>query len=266
MARAHRRDALRRLYLEFFELAERKRRWSVFDDIPWDAIDRSRNESGRALCAETFCGIEMYLPDYVSTGIDLVRDSFGQAWFHANWGYEESKHGLALREWLLRSGQRTPEEMCAFEDAVLATRWDLPFATAEQMTAYGLIQETTSLVSYRNELAHAERAGDDVLCKIYGLIARDEAAHASFYSDVYALLLEEDRPRACADLARVFARFKMPGAGLPDYAARIALVERRGMDRERFFADVWMRVLRRLGLTRADLRRAAAALPAPPDR
>jgi hypothetical protein len=32
-----------------------------------------------------------------------VRGSRGRAWFHANWGYEESKHSMALGDWLLRS-------------------------------------------------------------------------------------------------------------------------------------------------------------------
>ena len=33
------RDKIYRAYLEFFEVAERKRRWNMFDDIPWDALD-----------------------------------------------------------------------------------------------------------------------------------------------------------------------------------------------------------------------------------
>ena len=53
----------------------------------------------------------MYLPDYVAGGINVVRKSFGQAWFQANWAYEESKHSLALTEYLLRSGKRTDEQM-----------------------------------------------------------------------------------------------------------------------------------------------------------
>jgi acyl-[acyl-carrier-protein] desaturase len=261
VAGSARREAVRKLYLEFFELAERKRRWSVFDDVPWDMMNVEFNDPDRALCAETFCGIEMYLPDYVSTGINLVRDSFGQAWFHANWAYEESKHGLVLREWLVRTGQRTPDEMGAFEQAVLARRWELPFSTPEQMTAYGLIQETTALVSYKIELEHARQSGDPVLDRIYSLIARDEAAHASFYARVYALLLEEDRTRACADLADVFAGFTMPGDGLvPDYDRRLGVVQRRGMDRERFFTDVWTRILHGLGVTRGELRRASRVL------
>ncbi|MBI3784027.1 MAG: acyl-ACP desaturase [Deltaproteobacteria bacterium] len=43
-----------RTYLEFFEVAERKRRWNVFDDIPWADLDASTNTEQRARCIETF--------------------------------------------------------------------------------------------------------------------------------------------------------------------------------------------------------------------
>ena len=55
----------------------------------------------------------MYLPDYVSQGINLLRQNFGAAWFAANWGYEESKHALTLRHWLIKSGHRTEDQMLA---------------------------------------------------------------------------------------------------------------------------------------------------------
>src|SRR5688572_5025615 len=113
------RERVYRLYMEFFELAEKNRRWSVFDDVPWDQIDPTKTDEEAALNAETFVGVEMYLPDYVSSGINIVRDTFGQGWFQANWGYEESKHALVLREFLLRCGKRTKEQMFDYEKRIL---------------------------------------------------------------------------------------------------------------------------------------------------
>src|SRR6476646_10133680 len=104
-------EKIYREYMTFFEHAEKSRRWSVFDDIPWEKATESPHDEQLALCAETFCGVEMYLPDYVAGGINIVRESFGQAWFQANWAYEESKHALSLTEYLLRSGKRTDEQM-----------------------------------------------------------------------------------------------------------------------------------------------------------
>jgi len=40
--------------------------------------------------------VEMYLPDYIAKALPLIRKNKGWAWFHANWGYEESRHSIAL--------------------------------------------------------------------------------------------------------------------------------------------------------------------------
>jgi len=56
------RDAMYRAYMEFFEIAERKRRWNLWDDIPWDRLDPSRNNEADAIRLETFCGVELYVP------------------------------------------------------------------------------------------------------------------------------------------------------------------------------------------------------------
>ena len=94
------------LFRDFFDLAERRRRWRVADDIPW-------NECNPALkpviadVVETFCAVELYLPDYSAKILPKVRHSKSRSWFYANWGYEESKHSLVLQEWLMRSGHRT---------------------------------------------------------------------------------------------------------------------------------------------------------------
>src|SRR5215210_7671052 len=127
-------EKLYREYLAFFEKAEREH---------------------LALCAETFCSVEMYLPDYVAGGINVVRNYFGQAWFQANWGYEESKHSLALTHYLIRSGKRTEGEMFDLQNKIFAKKWDLPFSTARQMTFYGCVQEMATFVIY---VKHRERA------------------------------------------------------------------------------------------------------------
>ena len=105
----------------------------------------------------------MYLPDYIGGGINILRDTFGQAWFHANWGYEESKHALSLREYLTRSGQRTSEQMFAYEKAVLAEKWEPPFMSPRQMSFYGAIQEQATVMMYKHRREWARTRGNKVL-------------------------------------------------------------------------------------------------------
>lgn len=248
-----------REYMTFFEKAERERRWNVFQDIPWDRVNRDASEE-LALCAETFCSVEMYLPDYVSNGINLVRSYFGQAWFQANWAYEESKHSLTLMQYLLRSGKRTEEQLTDLQHTILAKQWNLPFHTPRQMTFYGCVQEMATFVIY---VKHRERAGvenDECLRTIYDYIARDEIAHCRFYQSVIKVLLEEDREGTLADMAHVFANFEMPGVGIvPDYDSRILKMREAGIDRNVFIQKVYMPILKYLGVSRHEMLAAQRA-------
>ena len=104
-----------RLYRDFFDKAEKRRRWSIPDDIPWNQCNRHLHPAV-ADVVESFCAVELYLPDYIAKALPMIRANRGWAWFHANWGYEESKHSLAMSDWLLHSGMRTEEqlaEICA---------------------------------------------------------------------------------------------------------------------------------------------------------
>jgi acyl-[acyl-carrier-protein] desaturase len=247
-------ERIYREYMSFFEKAEKHRRWSVFDDIPWDKIDSCPRDETLARCAETFIGVEMYLPDYVGKGINIMRDCFGRAWFMANWGYEESKHALSLREYLRKTGQRTDEQIVDYEREILGKEWNLPFSTARQMSCYGLVQELTTYVFYKKHKQLALKKGDELLAAIYGFIARDEVAHFGFYGSVTRVLLEEDREGTLRDLAHVFKNFTMPAYDLvPDYDERVKLMREAGVDRNAFVSEVWLPALKAVGVSRSEL-------------
>ena len=52
------RDKAYQAYLEFLETAEKKRRWSIFDDVPWDALIASKPSERKAQSVEIFCAEE----------------------------------------------------------------------------------------------------------------------------------------------------------------------------------------------------------------
>ncbi|HLH77940.1 MAG TPA: acyl-ACP desaturase [Candidatus Binataceae bacterium] len=216
------RDEVYRIYLDFLEVAEKKRRWSVFDDIPWNQLDQARIPAEIGNRLEIFCAEEMYVPDYSSNGLELCRSMFGMAWFQATWACEESKHALALREYLTRSRLRSEAEFSALEDKVFAGHWQLPFSRARQMACYGALQEAATFLAYKTQRELARQSCDPVLEAIFFNLGRDEAAHAGFYRAVLDLELALDRPGTVSDLAYVLANFKMPGDGLiEDYRERL---------------------------------------------
>ncbi len=257
------REKMYRLYLEFFEVAERKRRWKVFDDIPWDKLDRSLNSERKAAMVETYCAEEMYLPDYTSEGSGMLRAMFGAAWFQSCWSYEESKHGLAFREYLTRSGLRSESQFAALEEDVFSKVWRLPFPTQRQMMCYGAIQEAATYLAYKAQRERAGSEGDVVLEAIFGFISRDEAAHAGFYRSGIEIELAEDRPGTIADLAHVISHFKMPGDGLiPDYHERLR-AGGGGITPRVFLEGALLPMLKTLGTSRLELK-AARPMRAPP--
>ncbi|HEY7182554.1 MAG TPA: acyl-ACP desaturase [Blastocatellia bacterium] len=261
------REKIYRAYCEFFDTADKKRRWNPFNDIPWDKINPALNTEDDAICLETFCGVELYVPDYTSNAFNLTRNLFGAAWFEASWGYEESRHALAYREYLIRSGLRTEEQYNAFEDQIFGKVWKLPFQTRRQMNCYGALQESATYLIYATQREKARRNGNEVLDKIYFLISRDEAAHRGFYQKLLQFELEEDREGALEDLAMVAFNFQMPGVGLiPEYDERLKILG-VGISPQYFLQHGVFPLLRAVGTSRAELvkagRRARAKDVAP---
>lgn len=237
-------DAYYRLYRDFLSKAERKRRWSLDDDIPWEQVNRNVDPN-IALVVESFCAVELYLPDYMARNLPRMRDRKGRAWFYANWGYEESKHSLALGDWLIKSGARTEEQIADLEGRVFAHEWHLPSDSPLGMVMYGMVQELATWLNYRNLKHHADRHGDPALSKLLGYICRDERAHSNFYQQITEMYLERDRPGTIEQLRRVVASFNMPALHLlADSRQRTAAVQALGIfSQDIYFRDVVRPVL-----------------------
>src|SRR6202161_2548951 len=101
------REQAYRIYLEFLGTAENKRRWNIFNDVPWEKLDSGMATDQVGDRVEIFCPEALYVPDYSSKGLDLTRSIFEMASFQTCWASEESLHGLAFREYLTRSGLRS---------------------------------------------------------------------------------------------------------------------------------------------------------------
>ena len=250
------RDSVNRLYIDFLETAEKKRHWSIFDDIPWDALDGADIADNTANSIEIFCTEELYVPDYTIGGLTMLRTMFGLAWFQTRWAFEESLHGLVFRNYLTRSGMRSETDLAAIETRVSDQAWAMPYETPREMACYGAIQEGATYTAYKAQKDKAAAAGDSVLEAIFFHVGRDEAAHGGFYRAIVGLELSRDRQGTIADLARVLATFKMPGDGLiPDYRNRLAN-SGAGISARAFLERVVWPLLTTLQIGRAEIKTA----------
>jgi acyl-[acyl-carrier-protein] desaturase len=246
------------LYRAYFDRAEKKRRWSLQDDIPWDQCNRSLNPA-IADVVESFCAVELYLPDYVDNAMTVFRSHRGWAWFYANWGYEESKHSLALGDWLLRSGSRSEEELTDLQGIVLKHTWNMPQDSAIGMIIYAMVQELATGLNYRNLRRHVDEEGDPALSKLLGYLSVDEQAHHSFFLQAVKLFLQHDREATLVELYKVLHQFSMPVIyQMFDGHARVEAIKAlRVFDDQLYFEKVYQPVLAALSVTRQELRRYA---------
>ena len=248
-------EAYYRLYREFFDMAEKRRRWSLADDIPWDQVSNAVSPE-IANVVEVFCAVELYLPDYIAQILPVIRASRGRAWFHANWGYEESKHSMALGDWLLRSGHRTEEQMADMEQQLFGNEWNLPYGSPLGMVLYAMTQELATWLHYRNLRNLVGEKTDPALFKALTLISTDERAHHDFYRRVAQIYLEHDRQGTLELMREVFNNFAMP-------AVYFLAESKQSQDRIRslnifneeiYYKDVLRPILDKLGVNWSELR------------
>jgi acyl-[acyl-carrier-protein] desaturase len=253
-------DSVYRIYLDFLETAEKKRHWSVFDDIPWDKLNVSKATEIDAQRIEIFCSEELYVPDYSCKALELSRSIFGAAWFQTRWAYEESKHGLVFREYLNRSGLRSETEIEALAADVFSKIWTLPYETPRQMACFGALQEGATYLAYRAQKECARCAGNQVLEAIFHFVGRDEAAHGGFYRAMIETELSKDHQGTVADLANVLCTFKMPGDGLiPNYRQRLQM-SGAGVSPRVFLEHVVRPLLSGLRISRHEFKQAQCAI------
>lgn len=241
-------------YREYFDMAEKKRRWNVRNDIPWDKVNKDVDPV-IADVVQTFCMVELYLPDYLSKQLPQVRDNRGRAWMLANWGYEESKHSMVLEDWLVRSGHRSEKQMGEIADGVFDREWELKYHGPLASVIYTMMQELATQLNYRNLRAVAG-GRCPALDKVLELVMIDEAAHAQFFRRLVTIYLETDRERTLSEFKMVANTFSMPADSLlADGRRRVAAVkELKIFDEQVFYQEVFEPLLQRLGLKKADLR------------
>ncbi len=215
--------------VKYLKLAEEKRRWNVFNDIAWHEANPKTDET-LAHCVETFCAVEMYLPDFTSKMLHMIRRSRGRAWFHVNWGYEESKHSMTLEAWLLASGHRTEEQRQKFEKELLEAEWELPFDHPRQMVCYTMIQELATFWNYRNLEKMATQQKDWALVGALRLISVDERVHYNFFRNTVKEWMKHDEAGTVDDLKYVFEHFTMPGkTQIPRYDESAKILAKTGI-------------------------------------
>jgi len=140
---------------------------------------------------------EEALPTYESwlfaiTDMPNTPDSAWTKW-NRGWTSEENRHGDLLNRYLFLSGRVNMREMEASTHYLIADGFDLQTDMDPYRSfVYTSYQETATQISHRRVAQIAKREGDNVLAKLCGYIAGDEARHAKVYKSFVSQIFEVD--------------------------------------------------------------------------
>jgi acyl-[acyl-carrier-protein] desaturase len=178
-----------------------------------------------------------------------LDDAWG-AWVN-RWTVEESRHGIALRDYLLVTRAVDPNalEMARIQQVTAG------FSPGQQgqgsvrpesmldALVYVTFQELATRVSHRNTGRACEESIADQLLR---RVAADENLHMIFYRGVAAAALDIAPDAAMHSICRILVNFQMPGFSIPNFRRNAVKIAVGGIyDVRQHLDDVVLPVLRK---------------------
>ncbi len=145
---------------------------------------------GDTITEEALPTYEAWLMDI--EGIDSKNPEGWSRWVRA-WTAEENRHGDLLNKYLYLSGRVNMREMEISTQYLINDGFDTRTGRDPYRSfVYTTFQELATNVSHRRVATLAKKTGNDLLAKICGVIAADEARHANAYLDFVKRIFEMD--------------------------------------------------------------------------
>ena len=246
------------LYRWYVAKSQAQRNWNADKSFDWHTF-RKDHSPEMVKILEGFFAVEQYVPDYVSTLLQVIRKSHGRSHFHIRWGSEEERHADLWYNAVLFSGQRSGDWLRSYMHDLRGQDWKLPWEDPIHMVFYTVFQERATQINYLRTAVIARgqstnpifaNDADPVLLQASKMIAADEAAHYNFFLEGARLFMYYYPAESIEAMADVIKHFSMPAAGIiPNYAEFAEVVYRAGIYGPRDFAkDVVQVALSNLGV------------------
>jgi acyl-[acyl-carrier-protein] desaturase len=207
--------------------------WAYHEYLPLDELRADPQAlpklSPRTLLAvETALFTEVNLP-WFTTGLSATfKGSLAPLQeFVFDWTAEEDQHAMLLETYLLFGDNGDHRERARLRKLIIRQGWEPPVQDHIQAIAYTATQELATRAFYQR-VAAVCREEDPLLARALNRLAKDETLHYAFYKDAVKAHLEVE-PNFVEPLARMLMEFEMPGADMPDYAMRDAILRREGV-------------------------------------
>ena len=215
------------------------RPWQPHDYVPWSegrnfaflgGSDWTPEESRLDPVARTALVVNLLTEDNLPSYHREIATRFGRdgAWgsWVGQWTAEEGRHGIALRDYLVVTRAVDPVRLEELRMLHMTAGYDSGDKTALQALAYVSFQELATRVSHRNT---GRCTGDPVAEQLLARIAQDENLHMVFYRNLVAAAFEIAPDATMAAVRDEVLGFRMPGAGMPDYARNAVTIAKAGI-------------------------------------
>jgi acyl-[acyl-carrier-protein] desaturase len=229
--------------------------WQPHDYIPWSrgrdfaflgGEDWKPEDSQLDPVAKTAMTVNLLTEDNLPSyhreiATRLSRDGAWGQWV-GRWTAEEARHGIALRDYLVVTRGVDPVGLERLRMAHMAAGYDSGDKSMLQGIAYVSFQELATRISHRNA---GRAAGCPLAEQLLARISTDENLHMVFYRNLMAAALDAAPDAAMSAVRDEVVHFRMPGAGMLDFARNSVIIAKAGIyDLRLHHDDVIMPVLR----------------------
>lgn len=140
---------------------------------------------------------EEALPTYETwlagmTGVSQGQDNIWMKWLRS-WTAEENRHGDVLNRYLYLCGRINMREFEASTQYLIVDGFDNGAGSDPYRNfVYTSFQEMATNISHRRVASLAKKDGNNMLSKLCGMVAADEARHAKAYKSFVSRIFEID--------------------------------------------------------------------------
>ncbi|MCG0283808.1 acyl-ACP desaturase [Streptomyces sp. PSAA01] len=195
-----------------------ERAWSL-GDLDWASLRPERLTEADRSAVRFITFVEDHIPGYLSHFLEafpvadaeqeLERFGFNREYFRflVAWAGDEERHASALTRYQIETEMATREELLVGLAEEGRKKFTLPYEHPVQSFTYTLVQEKATQLFYRRFL---DVVSEPFLKDLLGRLARDEARHFAFYSNLVGAYVARDGAAAIPGLKDVIATFRMP--------------------------------------------------------
>jgi acyl-[acyl-carrier-protein] desaturase len=195
------------------------RQWAI-DDLAWARLRPERLTETERSAVRFLTFIEDHIPGYLTYFLELfpITDQvesieefcFNREYFRflIAWAYDEERHASVLTRYQIDAGISDPDTLMRELAAEGVKKFTLPYERPIQAFTYALVQEKATQLFYQR---FKDVVTEPVLRDLLTRLARDEARHFAFYSNLVGEYVNRHGPAATVtDIKDVLGTFRMP--------------------------------------------------------